>query len=98
MSQEEQRRSKTEMYPIIEAWQNSGQTKQAFCKDRGIPKSIFFYWYKQYKTDQGQGGFVPIKIKRGTDIPAIIEIEYPNGIVLRLPGQTSSAIVREYLQ
>ena len=100
MAQTEARRSKAEMYPLIEAWQNSRLTGRAFCNQQGIAKSVFYYWHKQYKVDKEPGGFVPLNIKRVDKVAsdAYIEIQYPTGIVLRLPCQTPPSTIRQYLQ
>ena len=88
------------MFPIIEEWQNSGLSMAGFCKQKGIAKSVFYYWEKRYKEVQSTGGFVPIKInnRNQTSDPSVIEITYPNGVIVRLPNQTLPAIVRQYLQ
>jgi hypothetical protein len=100
MAQTEARRSKDEMYPVIEAWQDSGLTGQAFCDHNGIAKSVFYYWHKRYKADKQPGGFVPIDINRAHNKPSdtFIEIQYPTGVILRLAGQTPLSTIRQYLQ
>ena len=100
MAQKGRRRSKEEMYPIIDHWQSSGLTKQSFCDQQGIAKSVLCYWHKKYKSDQEvPNGFLPIKIgdDRSMSSGSKIEIEYPNGVVLRLPDHTPSAVIRQYL-
>ena len=96
MNNQEQRRTKEEMFPIIESWQSSGLTKRFFCDQQSIPKSVFLYWHKKYKAGQDSGGFLPIKIEDDSS-QAKIEIVYPNGIILKFPSHTSSAIIRQYL-
>jgi len=100
MAQTDARRSKDDMYPVIEAWQSSGLTKQAFSDREGIAKSVFYYWHKRYKADKEPGGFVPVDIQRVHKVTAgiFIEIQYPTGVILRLPGQTPPTIIRQYLQ
>jgi len=90
------RKDKEVMFPIIEEWRDSGLTKQAFCEQKGIAKSVFFYWHKKYKEEHSAGGFLPIEIS-GSSSGSFIEIQYPNGIVVRLPGQTQPLTVRQYL-
>jgi hypothetical protein len=87
------------MYPVIEQWQSSGLTKLAFCDQHGVAKSVFFYWHKKYRADQEPGGFVPIKIGNSKPLPAntFIEVQYPNGVVLRLPEHTPPTIIMGYL-
>ena len=58
VNQEKKRRS-AEMFPIIEEWQTGKENKKAFCKQKGIAISVFYYWQKRYKESQDSGGFVP---------------------------------------
>jgi hypothetical protein len=99
MRQTERRRDKAEMYPLIEQWQSSGLSKQAFCERQEIAKSVFYYWHKRYKADLSPGGFLPIKIGQIKSTPAnsFIEVGYPNGVVLRLPEHTPPAVIKSYL-
>jgi len=96
MSNQEQRRTKEEMFPIIESWQSSGLSKRFFCDQQGIPKSVFLYWHKKYKAEQDPGGFLSMKIADAS-CQAKIEIVYPNGVILRFSGHTSPAVIRQYL-
>ena len=95
----EKKRSKTEMFPIVEEWQTGKENKKAFCKQKGIAISVFYYWQKRYKESQDSGGFVPIRINTKGQLSRnpVIEIEYPNGVLVRLPNQTLPSIVRQYL-
>lgn len=95
----EKKRSKTEMFRIVEEWQNSDLSMAGFCKQRGIAKSAFYYWKKRYKEEQSTGGFVPIKVDKGnhSSNPSVIEITYPNGVIVRLPNQTLPSVVGQYL-
>lgn len=100
MSKHLQRRNKEDMFPIIEEWKSSGLTKQAFCEQRGIVKSVFFYWCKKYREDQGRGGFLPINVisdKSHSAKDSHIEIEYPNSVIVRLPANTPPGTIRAYI-
>lgn len=99
MVDQEKKRSREEMFPIIEEWQTSKENKKAFCKQKGIAISVFYYWQKRYIEEQGSGGFVPIRIntKGKVSRSSVIEIEYPNGVLVRLPNQTLPSVVGQYL-
>jgi len=100
MGKQLKRRSKEEMYPLIEEWKSSGLTKQAFCEQRGIVKSVFFYWCKKYREDQSVGGFLPINVigdKSQNAKASHIEIEYPNSVIVRLPANTPPGAIRAYI-
>lgn len=32
---------------VIDAWEESGMSKAAFCRERQIPAWKFYYWYRQ---------------------------------------------------
>jgi hypothetical protein len=84
------------MRPIIEKWEASGLTKQEFCKQQGIAPSVFYYWYKKYKTQDNPTGFVPIKIKTTTKADQL-EIHYTNGVKLKLSSDVSPSLLRQYI-
>jgi hypothetical protein len=99
MVNQEKKRSSSEMFPIIEEWQTGKENKKAFCKQKGIAISVFYYWQKRYKESQDSGGFVPIRINTNGQVSrsSVIEITYPNGVIVRLPYQTLPSVVRQYL-
>lgn len=92
-------RTKEEMFPIVEAWQDSSISKKAFCEEQGLVKSVFFYWCKRYREENDQGGFVPLTVgaSRSFTQGHSIEILYPNGVVLKLPTNTPASLVRQYV-
>jgi transposase-like protein len=56
MGSTDRRRSKAEMFPIVEAWQGSDLSKKAFCDRHGVEKSVFMYWWKKYREGEEPGG------------------------------------------
>ena len=94
----QKRRTREEMFPVVEAWQDSGLSKKAFCEERGIIKSLFFYWCKKYREENKHGGFVPLTVGVSNSFAQghSIEIQYPNGVVLKLPANTPASLVRQY--
>jgi hypothetical protein len=96
MSKQIQRRSKEEMFPIIEDWQCSGLTKKAYCEQKGVAQALFFYWQKKHKEEHGPNGFLPMDIY-GVDktfANGFIEVKHPNGVTIRLPENTGAEIIR----
>lgn len=97
MDNMQKRRTREEMFPVVESWQESGLSKTVFCKERGIIKSVFFYWCKRYQEENDQGGFIALTpgghiLSQGQ----FIEIQYPNGVVLKLPANTPASHVLHY--
>lgn len=66
------------------AWEKSGMNKSVFCKANGLPPSVFYCWYNQFKKclfDESSFSLVTVKAKSSTASQAMIPFE------LRLPNQ-----------
>jgi hypothetical protein len=42
-----QKHSKENIFPVIEAWQEGGQSQAKFCKENKLSISTFQYWLKK---------------------------------------------------
>lgn len=79
-------RTEEDMFPLVEEWQDSGQTQKAFCAEQDISVSVFAYWLRRYR-DRGdtqelpESGFVPIRM--AVSDSAALEVVLPSGAVLR---------------
>ncbi len=74
--------------------------KKAYCQEQGIACSVFHYWNKKYilSKPKAKGGFIPIDVQPiEASRSSVIEIEYPNGIIVRLPDVTPATIVKQYI-
>ena len=71
------------MFSMIETWKNSGQSQQEFCKGQSQVYSVFHYWYKKYRQDQGQAptssAFVPVHIQPVRFGSPVAELIFPDG-------------------
>ena len=75
------------MFTLCREWEESGESRASFCRRHQINTSKFSYWRGQYLSEGGgkEGEFLSLT-------PAIdsgMEIRYPNGVVLKVPGKTS---------
>ncbi len=43
------RRSKEKMFPLMDKYDQSGQSKVEFCRQQGLNMAVFWYWYRKYK-------------------------------------------------
>ncbi len=88
--------NRTAMFGLIEQYKASGLSQKRFCQEHTIAISQFYYWHKRYRESQAEQGFVPVKIFSGRNkIPvANLEIQYPNGVLLRLPVNTPLNYIR----
>ena len=88
------------MFQLIEKWKASNLTIKAYCQEQDVACSVFHYWNKKYKLSKpkAKGGFIPIEVQHVETPPlSVIEIEYPNGMVIRLPDVTPVSIVKQYI-
>lgn len=80
------RRSESEWRDIFKRHAGSGLSNEAFCEKEGIAKSSFSKWRKRLKCKQNsrKGGFVEVLPEKSEQPPLRVEIQFPNGSVLRV--------------
>lgn len=92
-------RSKEEMYPLIEEWQQSGQSQKQFCEQKQLPKSVFIYWLQKYRKQQDSlSGFAAVEVTGQRSGRPYLEVEYPGGMVLRFFEPVSMQTVSRLLK
>jgi len=65
---------------FIEDWQQSDQSRMAFCKEKGLVYSHFLYWIKRLEVkSEVKRSFIPFE----DSTPQSTEICLPNGIIIR---------------
>ena len=79
-------RTEQEMFPLVEAWQSSGQTQKVFCATHDISVSVLAYWLRRYRDHHAEernqsGSFVPVHMTASSSF--VIEMALPSGAVLR---------------
>lgn len=79
-------RTEAEMFPLVEAWQSSGQTQIVFCAEHDISVSVLAYWLRRYRDHHAElsdesVGFVPVCVAAPGSFA--IEIALPSGAVIR---------------
>ena len=73
----------------IEAWRGSGQSKQAYCRDRGLNPASFYRWCKQLGERQPVSAgprFVPVRLTSTSPLGRGVELRLPTGCVMRIDG------------
>jgi transposase len=69
---------------VIDTWKRSGQTINAFCRDRKLTRSNFDRWRRILAAERAQSKsstFVPVQVVADP----MVEIVLPSGVLLRLP-------------
>jgi transposase-like protein len=93
----------------LESQKESGLSIEVFCLKEGVSKSTFFRWARQLrdgvpdslkqeqaereKAETGEAVFLPITLKASP-----VEIELPNGGVVRLPLGVGQAVLVEVIR
>jgi transposase-like protein len=93
MKKQERINRQEEMLSLIEQWQGSGKTQQAFCQEHDLAYTTFYYWLKCYRRQIDESSFLPVEISSGSNI----EIRYPDGIILQLPAATKLSTLKQLL-
>ena len=88
------RYSEEEKQTHISLWQESGLSKLRYSKELGITYKTFLHWCKRYPIGQDlpqeveSRSFIPISIPASAidhKTSTMIELEYPTGVIVRLP-------------
>ena len=93
----------------LESYKASGLEVDVFCLQEGVSRSTFYRWVDRLKdgmpesmvaekaarerTELGEAAFVPITLKASP-----VEIELPNGGVVRLPLGVGRAVLVEVIR
>ena len=72
------------MFSLIEKWQDSNQTQKVFCQEHEIKLATFHYWQKKYRQleQDNPSGFIPVELSSSG--ARVVEIRYPNGVIVQL--------------
>ena len=73
--------------PHIEAWEDSGQSQAAYCREHNLVKSRFTYWKHKLRpvdsglSDRTGSGFVPVRVI-DDPVPGLT-LHLPNGMSIK---------------
>jgi len=92
-------RSSQQMQVLIDKFNRSNVSKKQFCRQEGIPISVFYYWQKKFKQNgQSSGkGFLPVEVNHKPTIQSSVEISFPNGVVVRLEEGSDIDMIRSLI-
>ena len=101
MERKPNRRTAAQMYPLIEQWQQSDQSRTEFCEVHQINLHTFTYWlHKKQKAEESTSGqFIALEISPSRSIRGDgLKICYPNGVNIQFPENTRVDYVKSLLQ
>ena len=85
----------------IDAWQRSGLSQAAYCREHQLVKSRFTYWKNKLqkshssRTVQSGPGFVPVEIIDAE--PSAFTVRLPNGVALEGVCEKNLALVQQLI-
>ena len=96
------RRTKAQMYPLVEQWNNSTESKNSFCSAHGINPATFYYWQSKYEKEYGlgdkpQGSFLRLEPGTSSGMGSVIEILSPCGYHIRFSGLVPVAYIKQLI-
>lgn len=80
------RRKASEMFPLVEQYQNGELRREAFCELHGIPMSTLAYWVGKYRRTNGQKGesnFIEVELDPVSGTSYQMEVQTRKGHVIR---------------
>lgn len=94
--QARRRRTAAEIQKIVAEFRSSGQTRREFCTRRGIPTSTLDFWLRRRAIAPASAAVIPVGILQTED--AMIELEFPSGVIVRVGRGTKTADLRVVLE
>jgi hypothetical protein len=79
------RRDVAEWREVLERFERSGLSRQAFCRREGIARTSLENWQRKLRSG-AVPGFVELTSPQGKPEGWAVEVELPNGVVLRVRG------------
>ena len=94
-SKPKRRRTRENWQALFKEWENSSQTQQAFCQERGLCYRQFNQWKSRFKQeglieqkDNTAAQFVSIHLKAPASVVSTsgVQVYLPNGIRIEVPS------------
>lgn len=75
---------------------HSGAPVAQFCRQEGVSAAAFYAWRTRLRNSAQAGSrplFVPVEMSGAATSPGGVQIELPGGAVVRLPAESSAALL-----
>ena len=86
---------------LLDQFQQSGQTVQAFCTEKGLSVPSFYQWKRRLRGDAAaESGIVPVKFLPAPlrAVSESVQIVTPNGFVVRVDSSMPSEALAQLLR
>ena len=91
------------MYPLVDAWYSSNQSKADFCRAQQLNIHTFTYWLQKYRIEkqastscEASTNFIALQVS--PSIESGVELCYPNGVRLSITGEVSLSYLSSLIQ
>ena len=86
-------RTSLEMFPLIEAYLDGGQSKKSFAALNDVPESVLGYWITKYRREKlsEASSFLEITPSAAPGEHVLMEVVYPHGVRVRLFSSPGAA-------
>lgn len=82
-----------EMRRHVEACQAGSLTVQQYCKEHGLAKSAYYYWYKRLQKPLEPKTFVALNLN-GVQGGGVV-VSFPNGVSIRFNSGVAASVLKE---
>ena len=83
----------------MEGWRDSGQSKQAYCREHGLKPANLYRWCAKLGDGQRQGPrFIPVQLPRLAGNGYAMELVLSGGRVLRIGADADPLQVSQLVQ
>lgn len=90
-----------QMMPLVEAWQQSGQSKKQFCSEQNISYQIFIYWCRKLIEEKNHtSSFIPVTVKKTVEEnsgKSHAEVIFPSGAKVIFNEPVEASFLRNLL-
>ncbi len=91
----------THQHEHIEAWQSSGLSQVAYCRQHKLNSKTFSNWLRIYRSQQVNATastLIPVEVKPESSSPGSLCLRWPQGHTLELPAGVSPQWLGELLK
>lgn len=94
------RKTQSEMFPLMEQWEDSTSTQQAFCSAHNLSLATFSYWRTRYLRRQAEPVSAPPTgfVELHPECSGELEVIYPNGVRVRVGEKLPLSDLRALIQ
>jgi len=82
----------------LEAWQQSGQTQVAYCREHGLKPHQLTYWKKRFAAPKPSTKLIPVKLPDASlGRSASVAVILPDGIRLEVSPEQATVLLPKLL-